>query len=227
MEIQEIQKQLRQEIENCKKNKYFLQNPNFNLFDIPYIIEKMYSISGLLHSSPDMFHYNQALARTGYICTYKDCPVPEGIIPKYKDERTGNYYHVNASFNAYGMFIRDFTHDLNAMLYAFNEFYKKHKEDSNSYPTEFIREYALYLQPFFCTVLNCAEHLLNGDEYEGEPLYYSRYYKKEGLYKTYYLKFDCIDWEDKKIYVYQIPVFNSKQVTQKFIWKTKNYFERL
>lgn len=225
MEMTEIRAKLKQTIKDCKKYNYFLYHKEFEIDDIPTIVELMYSVSGLLHAFPENGNYRESLSNTGYLCTYKDCPVPEGLIPKYKDERTGNEYHVNASFNAYGLFIRDFTHDLNASLYTFKEFYNRYKNDAYSYPKEFVYEYALYLQPFLCTVLNCAEHLLNGDEYEGEPLYYSRQNRKDGIYKTYYLNYQCIKWEDKNIYVYNFPVLNKNQITQKFVWKTRNTFE--
>lgn len=223
----EIRAKLKQTIKACKKNSYFLFDKDFDLNSIPEIIKNMYDISGLLHAIPTDGEYEDRLCGAGYFCTYNNCPVPEDLIPKIKDEHKDREYAVNASFNAYAMYIRDFTHDLNSTLYAFKEFYNRHQENSWSYPKEFIHEYALYLQPFLCTVLSCAEYLLNGDEYEGEPLYYSRYNKKEEMYKTYYLRFDCVTWQDKKFYVYRVPILRKDQITQKFVWKTRNTFERV
>ena len=228
LSLSEIKSKLKQSIEKCKSNPYFLYNPKVEIDDIPSIIEEMYSISGLLYAIPQGAEsYHERLCSVGYICTYKDCPVPKDIIPLYKDPRTGEDYAYNISYNAYGMFIRDFTHDLNASLYAFKEFYNRYKEDSYSYPKEFIYAYATYLQPFLCTVVNCTEHLLNNDEYEGEPFFYSKYNRKEGVYKTYYFTLSHVIWEGKKVYVYNIPILNKNQIKQKFVLKTRNTFERV
>ena len=218
----EIHSKLKEEIIICKSRSYFFNNPWIVLSDIPEIVRAMYSISSLLHAAPDGGTYKDRLCGEGYFCTYNDCPVPEDLIPK-----TADGYAVNASYNAYAMYIRDFTHDLNATLYAFKEFYERHQKDSYTYPQEFVKEYAIYLQPFLCTVLNCAEHLLNGDEYEGEPLYYSKFNKKEEVYKTYYFKYRLVEWQDKKFYVYDVPILRKDQVLQKFVWKTRNTFERI
>lgn len=195
---------------------------------IPDYVKYAKLLGTLVHMQPEDGGYEDSWHRTGYNSSYKDkTKIPYEIIPQVKSSicNSNEYYPANCGFNAYALYIRDFTHDYNMYVNNLKMYYDDYNEDPGYITSEFILNYLRYVQPYIVSMADAINNLVNGADYDNDNMFVCHYDKKQQLYKVYYFKYQELHFGDNQVaYTYDFPVFRKNQIHKAFKSKVVHYF---
>lgn len=232
--VKEIKKLLIEKINDMYHNRgsvsnyFLLPHGYFQVDDIPEIVKFAREICGWVHETPKDGGYEASLHRKGYNSTYTEqTKIPLEIIPRVKSVvHPEKEYPMNCGFDAYAMYVRDWTHDYNMYVNNLGYIYGEYKNDPEETPADYVRAYANFIRPYIQTMVRCIEHLANEDQYEGENLYICRYSKKSKLYQVRRLVLRKLEWDGNIAWSYE-PVSGENLTVASYKPKIVRSFEKV